>query len=81
MVAVESVVIATFGALLGVLVGSALGTAVVGAVPDEFIAVLSLPWRSMAVFLALAVVVGLAAAIVPAVRAARTKVLQAIAYE
>jgi len=81
MVAVESVVIATFGALLGVLVGSGLGTAVVRAVPDEFIAVLSLPWRSMAVFLGLAVVVGLAAAIIPAVRAARTDVLRAIAYE
>jgi putative ABC transport system permease protein len=81
MVAVESVVIATFGALLGVLVGSALGTAVVRAMPDEFISVLSLPWRSMAVVLALAVVVGLAAAILPAVRAARTNVLRAIAYE
>jgi putative ABC transport system permease protein len=81
MVAVESVVIAAFGALLGVLVGAALGTAVVRAVPDEFIAVLSLPWGSMAVFLALAVVVGLAAAIIPAVRAARTDVLRAIAYE
>jgi putative ABC transport system permease protein len=81
MVAVESVVIATFGALLGLLVGAALGTAVVRAVPDEFIAVLSLPLRSMAVFLALAVIVGLAAAIIPAVRAARTDVLRAIAYE
>jgi putative ABC transport system permease protein len=81
MVAVESVVIATFGALLGVLVGSALGTAVVRAVPDEFVSVLSLPWRSMGVFVALAVIVGLAAAILPAVRAARTDVLRAIAYE
>jgi putative ABC transport system permease protein len=81
MVAVESVVIATFGALLGLLVGAALGTAVVRAVPDEFVSVLSLPWRSMLTFLALAVIVGLAAAIIPAVRAARTDVLQAIAYE
>jgi putative ABC transport system permease protein len=81
MVAVESVVIATFGALLGLLVGAVLGTAVVRAVPDEFVSVLSLPWGSMAVFLALAVIVGLAAAIIPAVRAARTNVLSAIAYE
>jgi putative ABC transport system permease protein len=81
MVAVESVVIATFGALLGVLVGAALGTAVVRAVPDELVSVLSLPWGSMTGFLALAVLVGLAAAIIPAVRAARTNVLRAIAYE
>ncbi|HEV8652782.1 MAG TPA: FtsX-like permease family protein [Actinomycetes bacterium] len=81
MVAVESIVIAVFGALLGVLVGAALGTAVVRAVPDEFVSVLSLPWRSTAVLLALAVIVGLAAAILPAARAARTDVLRAIAYE
>jgi putative ABC transport system permease protein len=81
MVAVESVVIAVFGALLGVLVGVGLGTAVVRAVPDEFVSVLSLPWGSMAVFLGLAVIVGLAAAILPALRAARTDMLRAIAYE
>jgi putative ABC transport system permease protein len=81
MVAVESVVIAVFGALLGVLVGVGLGTAVVRAVPDEFVSVLSLPWGSMAVFLGLAVLVGLAAAILPALRAARTDLLRAIAYE
>jgi putative ABC transport system permease protein len=81
MVAVESVVIATFGALLGVLVGAALGTAVVRAVPDELVSVLSLPWASTALVLGLAVLVGLAAAVLPAVRAARTDLLRAITYE
>jgi putative ABC transport system permease protein len=81
MVTVESVVIAVFGALLGLLVGTALGAAVVRALRDQFIPVLSLPWASMVVFLALAVIVGLAAAIIPAVRAARIDMLRAIAYE
>jgi putative ABC transport system permease protein len=81
MVAVESVVIAAFGALLGVLVGAVLGTAVVGAVPDQLVSVLSLPWGSIAVVLTLAVLVGLVAAILPAIRAARTDLLRAIAYE
>jgi putative ABC transport system permease protein len=81
MVTVESIVIAVFGALLGVLVGTALGTAVARALRDEFIPALSLPWGSIVVFLALAVIVGLTAAILPAVRAARTDVLHAIAYE
>jgi putative ABC transport system permease protein len=81
MVAVESVVIALFGALLGVLVGSALGAAVVRAVPDELVSVLSLPWASTALVLGLAVLVGLAAAVLPVVRAARTDLLRAIAYE
>jgi putative ABC transport system permease protein len=81
MVTVESVVIAVFGALLGLAVGSALGTAVVRALKDDGIAELSIPWQSLGTFLALAVLIGLVAAIIPAVRAARTDVLQAIAYE
>ncbi|HEY2947850.1 MAG TPA: ABC transporter permease, partial [Micromonosporaceae bacterium] len=81
MVTVESVVIAVFGALLGVLVGGVLGSAVVRALRDEGVPELALPWTSMATFMALAVVIGLFAAILPAIRAARTNVLAAIAYE
>ena len=48
---------------------------------DELVSVLSLPWASTALVLGLAVLVGLAAAVLPAVRAARTDLLRAIAYE
>ena len=51
------------------------------ALRDQGIPVLQFSWRTIAVFLVLAVVVGLVAAIVPAVRASRTNVLRAIAYE
>lgn len=81
MITTESVVIAVFGALLGVVVGAGLGTAVVLALADEGISELGVPWPSMATFVGLAVVIGLIAAILPAVRAARTNVLSAIAYE
>lgn len=81
MVTVESVVISVFGALLGLVVGSALGAAVVRALRDQGVPVLQFSWGSIAVFLVLAVVVGLVAAIVPAIRAVRTDVLRAIAYE
>ena len=81
MVTVESVVIAVFGALLGIVVGCALGIAVVRALEDQGIPVLSVPWGSMVVFLVLAVIVGLVAAIIPAMRAARINVLRAITYE
>ena len=81
MVTVESVVISVFGALLGLVVGCALGVAVVRALRDQGIPVLQFSWGTIAVFLVLAVVVGLVAAIVPAVRASRTNVLRAIAYE
>ncbi len=81
MVTVESVVISVFGALLGLVVGSALGAAVVRALRDLGIPVLRFSWGTIAIFVVLAVVVGLVAAIVPAIRAARTDVLKAIAYE
>ncbi len=81
MITVESIVIAVFGALLGVVVGTGLGTAVARALRDDFIPVLSLPWLTIVLFLALAALAGLLSAIIPAVRASRIDVLRAIAYE
>jgi putative ABC transport system permease protein len=81
MITVESVVIAVFGALLGVVVGCALGAAVVFALEDEGINRLALPWADLAAYLVLAGIVGVVAAVLPAIRAARTDVLTAIAYE
>lgn len=81
MVTVESVVISLFGALLGIAVGAALGAAVVYALRDEGFSHLALPWPLMAVYLVVAAVVGVVAAVIPAVRAARLNVLTAIAYE
>ncbi|MEU2615575.1 FtsX-like permease family protein [Micromonospora sp. NPDC007271] len=81
MVTVEAVVISVFGALLGVAVGSGLGAAVVRALADDGIGDLVLPWGRMAVMLGLAAIVGVAAAILPAIRAARINVLGAIAHE
>jgi putative ABC transport system permease protein len=81
MVAIESIVIAAFGALLGLGVGSGLGAAVVSALREQGVSVLSFSWATTAVFLALTVIVGLGAAVLPAVRAARVDVLRAIAYE
>ncbi|MFD1078819.1 ABC transporter permease, partial [Longispora fulva] len=81
MVTVESVVISVFGALLGIGVGVGLGAAIVRALKDDGLAVLVLPWTQMFVYLSLAVVVGVLAAALPAIRAARTDVLTAISYE
>ncbi len=81
MVTVESVVISVFGALLGVAVGVGLGTSVVGALHDEGFTTLALPWTLMGGYIAASVIVGLIAAGLPAIRAARLDVLKAIAYE
>lgn len=81
MITVEAVVISIFGALLGVAVGTGLGAAVVRALKDEGITDLILPWGQMGVFLALAAIIGVIAAVLPAVRAARINVLGAIAHD
>ncbi|MFU8871469.1 ABC transporter permease [Micromonospora sp. SL4-19] len=81
MITVEAVVISVFGALLGVVVGSGLGAAVVRALKDEGISDLILPWGQMGVMLGLAAIVGVVAAVLPAIRAARINVLGAIAHE
>ena len=81
MVTVEAVVISVFGALLGLAVGSGLGAAVVRALHDQGFTRLALPWSQMATYLVLAGVVGVIAAVMPAIRAARINVLGAIAHE
>jgi putative ABC transport system permease protein len=81
MITVEAVVIAVFGALLGVVVGAGMGAAVVHALAGEGVTELVLPWTRMATYLVLAALVGVIAAIAPAIRAARLSVLSAIAHD
>jgi putative ABC transport system permease protein len=76
----ESVITAIIGALLGTLVGivfAALATAALGDLGLGF----SLPAAQLLVFLALAVVVGIAGAALPARRAASVDVLAAMREE
>ena len=76
-----SVTISVFGAVLGLAVGAGLGAAVVRALHDQGITQLSFSWGLMVAYLILAAVIGVLAAILPSVRAARLNVLNAIAYE
>jgi putative ABC transport system permease protein len=78
--ALDTVVISLFGALLGVVVGAGLGAAVVLALDGEGITDLVLPWRQMTTYLLLASVVGVAAAVLPAIRAARLDILHSIGH-
>ena len=81
MVRLESVAIAVLGAVLGVVMGIAFGIALQRAIADQGIDVLSIPWLRLAVFVVLAAVVGVLAAVLPARRAARLNVLRAITTE
>jgi putative ABC transport system permease protein len=81
MIRLESVVIALFGALLGLGLGLGWGVAAQRLLALEGLKVLEVPWPTIAgVFLG-AAVVGLVAALVPAFRAGRMNVLNAIATE
>ncbi len=80
MVATESVLISLLGALLGLIVGTGLGIALVKIYGGDFLK-LTIPWGFLITALIGAVIAGLVAALLPAIRAARLNVLQAISYE
>jgi putative ABC transport system permease protein len=81
MVRVESVVIATFGGLLGLVVGGAIGVALQRALVDQGVTELRFPLGQLFGYLVLAAVAGVVAAWLPARRASRLNVLNAIATE
>jgi putative ABC transport system permease protein len=81
MVTVESVTIALFGAVLGIGVGIGLGWALQNALADSGIDVFAVPTALILGYLAAAVLVGLLAAIAPAIRASKVNILSAISYE
>ncbi len=77
----EAAIVAVFGALLGVAVGVVFGVAATLALPDAFVSDVQIPWVTLAVYVAVSAAAGLVAAILPARRAGRMNVLDAIAYE
>ncbi|MGY1436179.1 ABC transporter permease [Streptomyces reniochalinae] len=83
MVRLESLVISLFGGVLGIALGVffgwAAGELIAGAGLDTY--TLVLPWGRLGIFLALAAVVGVLAALWPARRAARLNMLAAIKTE
>jgi putative ABC transport system permease protein len=81
MIRSESVIIALFGAGVGVLIGTALGAALASALRNNGVTNLAVPIPSLVAFLVLSAVLGLIAATWPARRAANLDVLAAIATE
>jgi putative ABC transport system permease protein len=78
MVRLEAVVVSVLGAVLGVTMGLVFGVALQRAIADQGVDVLSIPWLQLVIFVALAAVAGVLAAVLPARRAARLDVLTAI---
>ena len=80
MIRHEGVVTALIGAALGLPIGIALAGAVTHALADYDVS-LSIPVGSLVVFAVIAIIAGVAAAVLPARRASRLNVLEALQYE
>ena len=81
MIRLESVSIAVLGAVLGVVLGIAFGVAIQRSLATQGMEILAIPGWQLLIFVLVAAVVGVLAAVVPGRRAARMGVLQAIASE
>ncbi|HEV7641233.1 MAG TPA: FtsX-like permease family protein, partial [Gaiellaceae bacterium] len=80
MIRHESIVTALIGAALGIAVGVFLAVLTTQALSDQGI-VLAIPWTTIGVFVVGTIVAGMLAAILPARRASRLNILEALQYE
>jgi putative ABC transport system permease protein len=80
MVRMEASLVAGFGSVLGVGLGLLFGAGVVAALPASVAAGVAVPFGRIATVAAVAVLAGVVAAWLPARRAGRLDVLQAIAH-
>jgi len=81
MIRCEAVIISVFGALLGLVVGVFFGWALVTALHSRGVSTLTVPAGQLLVFVVLAGLAGVVAAVLPARRAARLDVLTAISHD
>jgi putative ABC transport system permease protein len=78
MITTEAVIVAVFGALLGIAVGVGFGIALQRGLQDQGITVLAIPYGRLSLFVLAAAITGVLAALLPARRAARLNILSAI---
>ncbi|MFF6780656.1 FtsX-like permease family protein [Streptomyces sp. NPDC012510] len=81
MIRLESVVIAVFGAVLGLALGLVWGVCVQQVLALQGMKALAIPWGTVIAVVIGSAVVGVVAALLPALRASRMNVLAAIAHE
>ncbi|MEU6096804.1 FtsX-like permease family protein [Streptomyces sp. NPDC047079] len=81
MIRLESVVIAVFGAVLGLALGLVWGLCIQRVLALQGMKALAIPWGTIVAVVVGSAVVGVVAALLPALRASRMNVLAAIAHE
>ena len=81
MIRSEAVILAIFGAIIGIIIGTGMGIALVSSLKQQGITDTVVPVSRLVIFLVLAALLGLVAASWPARRAAKLDVLAAIAAD
>ncbi|MFJ4693870.1 ABC transporter permease [Streptomyces sp. NPDC088766] len=81
MIRLESVVIAVFGAVLGLVLGLVWGVCTQRLLALQGMKALAIPWGTIVAVVVGSAVVGVVAALLPALRASRMNVLSAIAHD
>jgi len=81
MIRSEAVILAIFGAIIGIVIGTGMGIALVSSLKQQGVTDTVVPASSLVIFLLLSALLGLVAASWPARRAAKLDVLAAIAAE
>ena len=77
----EGVIIAFFGGILGIVLGVGLGVLATAKLPEVIANTISVPIPTLAIYLVVAALTGLAAAVFPAWIAGRMNVLDAVSSE
>jgi putative ABC transport system permease protein len=80
MIRQESIITALIGGALGIAVGFFLAILTTQALNDQGV-VLAIPWTTLIIFIVATIVAGMLAAILPARRASRLNILEALQYE
>ena len=81
MVRSEASIIAVFGSVLGIMIGVFFAWAILQALADQGFTAFVIPYGTLAIWIGAIGVLGVIFAILPAWRASRLDVLEAIAYE
>ena len=81
MILDEGFIIALYGGVLGIGLGIVFAATIVNVLPSDFISDLTIHWWTLAAYLIIAAAAGLISALLPARRASRLNVLEAIANE
>jgi putative ABC transport system permease protein len=79
MITIEAIATAFFGAILGTLLGLGLGIALQHGLVSQGLTTLAIPWTLILAMLVASGLVGVLAAALPALRAVRLNILQAVA--